>query len=170
MTKICGLCDEPKDLDDFHRHKKSADGRHPWCKECKNKRQRGHYLDNRAEILTTMRANRRGKYRRSDLKRNYGMSEQEYDARSEKQQGRCALCGRIPTGSLHVDHDHETGAVRGLLCSHCNTGLGLFRDNPDLLKKAIDYLAASRSEAAVEVNGRVDELRKVTSLENWRDH
>lgn len=63
------------------------------------------------------------------------------------QDGRCAICREEETAtargrvrSLAVDHDHETGAVRGLLCSRCNTALGLFRDNPALLLEAIAYL------------------------------
>ena len=62
----------------------------------------------------------------------------------EKQQGRCAICGTDEPGSkfkhFHVDHDHVTGQVRALLCSDCNTGLGKFRDDPDLLRAAATYI------------------------------
>ena len=57
--------------------------------------------------------------------------------------GYCEICGGPPTGRtkrLSIDHDHATGAFRGLLCGHCNTGLGMFKDNPNLLEKAIQYL------------------------------
>ena len=57
----------------------------------------------------------------------------------------CAICGAKPKGRrLAVDHDHKTGKVRGLLCMFCNTGLGKFRDDPKLLKKAIGYLESSK--------------------------
>ena len=55
-----------------------------------------------------------------------------------RQNGVCAVCG--VGGKLHVDHDHETGLVRGLLCGSCNRALGLLKDNVDSLKMAIDYL------------------------------
>jgi len=56
----------------------------------------------------------------------------------------CALCESLPTAgiSLHVDHDHGTGEIRGLLCVRCNNALGLFREDPDLLKRAARYVTA----------------------------
>jgi len=61
----------------------------------------------------------------------------------DDQDGVCAICGEPPGGrwkKLHVDHDHETGRVRALLCVSCNRALGWFRDNPEILRKAIVYL------------------------------
>jgi len=62
----------------------------------------------------------------------------------EHQQNRCAICDASEPGGqgdFHVDHDHATGKVRGLLCSRCNTSLGLYRDSPERLRRAADYLA-----------------------------
>lgn len=86
--------------------------------------------------------------KKANLKRNYGMTIAEYDALEEKQKGRCAICGepekrRRRNGSisaLHVDHDHKTGKVRGLLCHYCNTAIGALRESEALLRKAIRYL------------------------------
>jgi hypothetical protein len=56
----------------------------------------------------------------------------------------CVICG--DTGALVVDHDHKTGVVRGMLCNHCNRGLGHFRDDPELLEFAAQYLYASSDD------------------------
>jgi hypothetical protein len=67
----------------------------------------------------------------------------QYGTLLAAQGGICAICGGPPTGmgkSYHVDHDHETGIVRGLLCSNCNTALGLLGDDPSRLAAAIRYL------------------------------
>lgn len=82
------------------------------------------------------------KERRRDRKRTHGISLEIYNDMLEVQGGTCAICN-LPckTGkSLAVDHSHDTGAIRGLLCINCNTGLGHFKDNLDLLSRAMKYL------------------------------
>lgn len=74
---------------------------------------------------------------------NYGISQADYDALLSKQNYVCAICGNKETSKykyLSVDHCHYTKKVRGLLCSHCNKGLGLFKDNTQTLQNAITYL------------------------------
>jgi hypothetical protein len=73
------------------------------------------------------------------LRKHFGISLEQYNIMVEDQGGRCAICGE--ESQLHVDHDHETTEVRGLLCNNCNNGLGRFLDRPDLLRKAAEYLA-----------------------------
>lgn len=82
--------------------------------------------------------------------RQYGLSVGEYDEMMLHQDGVCAVCGQeCSTGRrLAVDHDHATGAVRGLLCNNCNFGIGQLQDDPDLLRTAADYLEAHVSEAS----------------------
>lgn len=90
---------------------------------------------------------RRLAYFKRNLRAYYDISYEEYLEMIEAQQNRCAICGDPPDpngkGSfsrLHVDHHHGTGKVRALLCGPCNKGLGDFRDDPDRLRKAIEYL------------------------------
>ena len=86
--------------------------------------------------------------RNIQLYQKYGILLEDYERILEEQEGRCAICGmkaehNVINGrlkSLHVDHDHSTGTIRGILCSNCNTGLGMFKDDPTLLRNAIEYL------------------------------
>jgi hypothetical protein len=71
--------------------------------------------------------------------RKYNLSERMYQSLLRRQDGRCAICG-IVMKSPQVDHNHETGLLRGLLCGRCNKGLGCFLDSQGLLQRAIDYL------------------------------
>ncbi len=81
------------------------------------------------------------------LKHKYGITVDQYDQLLAEQGGGCAICGvagpeAARWGVLVVDHDHETGKVRGLLCSNCNCAIGLLGDSPELLTKAAGYLSA----------------------------
>lgn len=70
----------------------------------------------------------------------YGITEEEFNLRLIKQNNRCAICGGLFVETPRIDHNHDTGEVRGLLCNSCNGGIGLFKDDLALIKKAIDYL------------------------------
>lgn len=78
--------------------------------------------------------------------RQYGIEPEDYDRMLEEQNGGCYVCGKKPTEkrALHIDHDHNTGKVRGLLCSNHNRGLGLFNDDIRLIVKVLDYLVRHR--------------------------
>jgi hypothetical protein len=84
--------------------------------------------------------------RKSHLKRKYGLTPDDYDAMLAAQRGGCAICGApAPEGqSLHVDHCHDSGAVRGLLCFRCNAGLGQFDHDSERLARAASYLGSAR--------------------------
>ncbi len=73
-------------------------------------------------------------------KTKYGVVASEVSHLLEAQDGRCAICSVVIGVNAHVDHDHETREVRGLLCGSCNRGLGMFRDSPEALEKAATYL------------------------------
>ena len=80
--------------------------------------------------------------------RAYGLSEEDSDAILQKQNYSCAICKtKVPRGrhrTFHVDHDHQTGKVRGLLCNNCNIGIGALGDNYDTVLAAANYLSASQ--------------------------
>jgi hypothetical protein len=82
--------------------------------------------------------------RKTQLKRNFGITTEEYDSMLYKQDGKCAICGtdKCKTGRrFSVDHRHdESRKIRGLLCKECNIGLGNFQDDPNLVLRAYNYL------------------------------
>lgn len=85
--------------------------------------------------------------RRYQLRKKFGIQLEEYEALLARQTGKCAICRRPPDEvragkSLAVDHDHESGKIRGLLCDPCNLALGCFQDNLDLFRSAIDLTEA----------------------------
>ncbi len=107
------------------------------------------YIGKRKEAMTKRNRNRT-KEQMKDwfIKSKYGISLREYEKMYKKQKGLCAICGEEETRKnrhtsvcrLHIDHDHITKKIRGLLCHKCNNGLGNFRDNPEFLLIAIQYL------------------------------
>lgn len=99
------------------------------------------------------RAARVREYNRAEqLRRRYGMTMEEHDAKLAAQGGVCMICGQPPSpdgvkaaSRLHMDHDHETGRNRDLICLNCNRGLGYFKDDPKLLRAAADYIERHRA-------------------------
>ena len=85
--------------------------------------------------------------RLSALKTSYGLLESDIVAIIKKQDGRCPICERKIPGKYgpgnHVDHCHNTGAIRGLLCNRCNVGIGFFNDDGDMLRRAAEYIETS---------------------------
>lgn len=77
--------------------------------------------------------------RRKHFIRKYGLSTEDLALMLAEREGRCDICGGVMSAP-HVDHCHTSGEIRGLLCSNCNTGLGLFKDSPERLQAAIAYL------------------------------
>lgn len=104
--------------------------------------------------------NKLEKRRNTVLFRKFGITLEQYEEIKEQQGGVCFLCGKPETkkqkrragevvlDSLHVDHCHDTGKVRGLLCFRCNTGIGKLCDDPNLLRKAADYLEGKLNKNA----------------------
>ncbi|MFN8036229.1 MAG: endonuclease domain-containing protein [Acidimicrobiia bacterium] len=92
------------------------------------------------------------------------MGLEDFDRLLENQRGACAICHASPDDiQFHVDHDHETGEVRGLLCMRCNNALGLFRESTDVIDRAADYVrfgpsAEDRDEIDALIKARVAAL------------
>ena len=149
--KKCTKCGKEKDLEMFHKDKHNPDGFTYACKECRNNSYNEYYKNNPEKQQlknNSQKINRKLYYeskngiessRRSHLKRNFGITLEEYNILLEKQEYKCAICNGYETSYrnevLSVDHNHNTNKIRGLLCNTCNRGLGLFKDNEDLLKK-----------------------------------
>jgi hypothetical protein len=115
-----------------------------------------YYIKNREKILArqkTYRQNNKEKVqvirRTSRRKTTFGITTEQFNELENKQNGVCAICKkknlRRTTKDLHIDHNHITNKIRGLLCHNCNTGLGLFKENIELLLIAVQYLRDNNS-------------------------
>lgn len=146
--KPCPRCEKVRPLTCFRRRGAGGQGGYAgWCKDCERVYHVARKTD--AEKRIARRASSR-KYASSARKRElhlrklYDLTSADVEAMLDRQGGRCAICqGSEPGGNAkhwHVDHDHATGRVRGLLCMKCNVGLGYFQDDPTLLINACAYL------------------------------
>lgn len=145
--KVCTSCKEHRDITNFYKNKNTNDGLHHHCKICSKLRDKVRYETE----------SRRLSKRNSEFRRLYGISLEEITKMYSDQSGLCKICNshveffsdlENKKLSFCVDHNHNTGLVRGLLCSSCNRGLGLLKDSPEVLRSAIIYLENS--------NGRED--------------
>lgn len=147
MRRICNGCGAEKDISDFYKGKRK-------CKPCLNAYSSAWRKANpELTRANQRRVDAKRKHRRHNpehirkwkLKSIYGISSEQYESMFQAQGGCCAVCGCIGSlkpGSrsaslrLHVDHDHDSGAVRGLLCGHCNKAEGLIRSSKNALALA----------------------------------
>ncbi|RPE45190.1 recombination endonuclease VII [Streptomyces sp. Ag109_O5-1] len=113
--KRCPQCEVVKPHSEWERNKSSSDGWASYCRACRAERNRVSYV-----------------------KRKYGLTEVERDALIASQRGVCCICLSAP--AAHVDHCHETGRVRGVLCFSCNAALGQFKDQPEVIRRAAAYV------------------------------
>jgi hypothetical protein len=129
QTKLCSKCQIEKPICDFYKKERGKYGVAGYCKNCK--------------VKQVKKAHKPVMWFDAHLKRMYGITLDEHTKMYEEQSGRCAICGNEGNGKwkkLCVDHCHNTGKVRKLLCHHCNTALGLVGDNIQTLQKMIQYL------------------------------
>ena len=132
--KTCTSCKVEKPLNAYHYNKLGKFQKASHCIECKKlwraanpKVAKNYHRDEHARKLRT-----------------YNISQADYENMVLTQENKCAVCqtsaSNTDKGILDIDHCHSSGVVRGLLCGHCNRGIGLMKDNPDILIKAANYL------------------------------
>src|SRR5215213_1302910 len=153
--KRCIVCGTTKPLDEFYKATGTVDGHRGDCKVCNLAQKKQWYAENRDDVIAKVkkwqrenrdqhnayqreyRSTRKDQFREGHLRRKFGLSQADYEDLLARQGGGCRICGKRPGKiSLHVDHDHETGDIRGLLCVGCNNALGQFRDDAALLRRA----------------------------------
>ena len=122
--RVCRICKEERDLSDFN--KGWLGGYSPNCRGCDKERGKEYY-------------NRIKKFSEKRIEKAYGITKKDYDFMYETQEGKCQICGEKHK-TLCIDHDHNTGKVRGLLCNHCNWAIGHFRDDVERIENAKNYL------------------------------
>lgn len=151
-TRICSTCREelPLTFDYFYRSNREKYGFEYRCKNCLRLKKKKYQESEQAKT----NRNKRDKNRRQSshgqemkqrhrLKYKFNLTLEQYDQMVEQQNGKCAICNQIDISGkrLAVDHDHQTGKIRGLLCSNCNLLLGRVESTPELFSKMMKYLS-----------------------------
>lgn len=144
--KTCNKCSTSKPLTEYHIKRENRDNLNHTCKDCRSILNRQYRLDN-AEVIKREKKRYRERYpdkiRSKKYMDNFGITLEDYDNMLTEQQHKCFICNIHQSQlkkRLAVDHCHVTNKVRGLLCSNCNRALGLFKDDIDILNKAMVYL------------------------------
>lgn len=140
--KTCTKCTKRLGIDKFGRDKSKKDGYASHCKNCRNvleksQRAKGKRNYGKKRVRCPL------KRREYVIRCRYGLELDEVNDMLISQDNKCAICKKELI-KPHIDHEHVTGKVRGLLCCGCNTSLGVFDDSIEILKRAIDYLESSR--------------------------
>lgn len=139
--KICNKCKQPQPLSHFYRNTRAKDGHMSRCKKCEKAHdqtpERKEQNSRKKRKWEKANPDKVAHYAR---KQNYGLTPEQFEEMKREQSNRCAICGVADPLRMAVDHDHETGRVRALLCPRCNSALGNFRDDTEILAKAIAYL------------------------------
>ncbi len=145
ICRDCGIGKEPEHfLDKYHVTKLGFTVYYPNCNDCRDAEAR-----QRVKVWRKKNPKRKYKHKYDPLKcaeATYGITPHDYTLMLERQGHRCVICRDEfeSTKTRHIDHCHETGVVRGILCSRCNHGLGFFRDNIDNLLRAVSYLSKTK--------------------------
>ena len=148
LTKVCTKCGKRKPLDEYWNHPTGKYGKRPRCIECVSAENDEH-LQKRLSVEPSYNTDRVRNWglqgnnkRRTNLATRYGITLEDYDSLLEKQNELCPICGfALDDGHrLAVDHSHKTGAIRGIVHLRCNIAIGIFKDSPEICRKAAEYL------------------------------
>lgn len=147
--KKCACCKEIKPAAMFSKSTGRKGNLYSWCRPCcaiKQKEWRNKNPEKKRAHDKKYRSNKKG-YKNVILNKNYKITINDYEKMLEDQSGKCAICENEAEGGryLSVDHNHETGQIRGLLCGNCNRAIGQLQDSPDILRKAIAYLETNKN-------------------------
>lgn len=139
--RSCSVCKRRQRETDFTLENRRRDRRAYRCKTCAKKYRE---LPRTREMMTgyypTYRSKNAALIRLREIHRQYGISPEDYIRLESRFSGGCFICKTVPKRWLCVDHDHETGVVRGLVCDPCNNGLARFKEDQEVLSSAIEYL------------------------------
>ncbi len=144
--KTCPKCSVEKPLDQFGKSSNTVTGLQVYCKPCCAERHDVWRRRNLAKCAADQKKHRLAnpeRHRDYGRKQRYQLAPGEYEAMLQSQNGKCAICQRTDNngrGGFHVDHCHDLGHVRGLLCHGCNVSLGHFQHDTAVLESAISYL------------------------------
>ena len=134
ILKVCSNCKVPKKLDEFYNRYDGEFGEDHHCKLCNSKR--GKKLYKRSSSL-------RDKIFFKSIKRNYGLSKQQYIAKLKTQNNKCSICQKdlLVRKDTQVDHCHKSGKVRDIICNKCNSIVGFFESTPNnVIEKIVWYI------------------------------
>ncbi|WTR53838.1 endonuclease VII domain-containing protein [Streptomyces sp. NBC_00122] len=162
-TKRCTRCGEEKPHREFAPKRANLDGLQRHCRDCgaESHRKREEAMGRQPRptagesavdgLATRCKSCRVVDGRIGHLKRVYGITEAQHDEMIAAQGGLCCICLKAP--AAHVDHCHETGRVRGVLCFNCNTAIGLLGDDPGTIQRAISYLEGNAWKPTIVAQG-----------------
>lgn len=157
-TKRCTCCALEKSHEDFYRDRNRRDGLRGKCKACVAKDNAKWYQNGGKEIAKANQRRRiatdpdfRARRRDRMLRAKFGITLADFRELLALQDDLCAICRTAPERPdlWHVDHDHTTGHIRGILCGSCNRGLGYFRDDITRLNQATEYLDHAERHALI---------------------
>lgn len=153
-VKLCLRCREEKSFDLFPKNRRTKHGIGTYCLICaaevvRERRATPEGQQAHRDASKRWREANNERHKDNNARGKYGIAHGTYDTMLAAQDGQCAICKTTNPGvrldRFHIAHCHSSKAIRGLLCEHCNRGLGHFKDDPVLLHRAADYLSPKPS-------------------------